>query len=48
MHNPQMNTQYLLELSLADAIPVEYDPVRLKTCALVEVDQHLPHHGGQL
>ena len=39
---------YLLELSLADAIPVEDDPVWLEPRALVEEDEHLPHHRGQL
>ena len=38
----------LLELPLADPISVEDDAVRLEPGALVEVDEHLPHHGSQL
>lgn len=36
----------LLELTLTDTITIEDDPVRLKSSALVELDQHFPHHGG--
>ena len=38
----------LLKLSFTDSISVEYDPVRFEASTLVELDQHLPHHGGQL
>ena len=39
---------YLLELPFTDSISVEDDTVRLEPCTLVELDQHLPHHGGKL
>ena len=39
---------HLLELSLTNSISVEDDAVRLEPRALVEVDQHLPHHGSEL
>ena len=38
----------LLELSFTDSVSVEDDAVRLEPCTLVEVDEHLPHHGRQL
>ena len=47
--NPSsINLHYLLELSFADPISVEDDSVWLEPSALVELYQHLPHHGGQL
>ena len=39
---------HLLELSLTDAIAVEDDAVRFEAGALVKLDEHLSHHGGQL
>lgn len=39
---------YLLELSLTDTVSVEDDAGWLEACGLVEVDEELPHHGGQL
>ena len=38
----------LLELSFTDSISVEDNAMRLETSALVEVNEHLPHHGSQL
>ena len=38
----------LLELTLAHSVPVEDDPLGLKARALVELNEHLPDHGGQL
>ena len=38
----------LLKLSLADSVSVKDDAMRFESRTLVEVDQHLPDHGGQL
>ena len=39
---------YLLELPLTDTISVEDDAGWLEASGLVEVDEELPNHGGQL
>ena len=44
----ELVVQDLLELTLADPVPVEDDPLRLEAGALVELYEHLPDHGGQL
>ena len=44
----QSQSAHLLELTLADPIPVEDDAMRLEAGALVELDEHLSDHGGQL
>ena len=38
----------LLELTLAHSVSVEDDPLGLEARALVELNEHLPDHGGQL
>ena len=48
VNTPSSVSPHLLELSLTDTITVEDDPVGLEAGALVEVDEHLSHHGGQL
>ena len=46
-YSAQFNSD-LLKLPFADSISVEDDSVRLEPSALVEVDEHLSHHDGQL
>ena len=48
VNTPSSVSPHLLELSLTDTITIEDDPVGLEAGALVEVDEHLSHHGGQL
>lgn len=44
----QLVVQDLLELTLTDPITIEDYPLGLEASALVELDEHLPDHGGQL
>lgn len=39
---------HLVELALWDAIPIVDDPCGLEAGGLVELDQQLSHHGGQV
>ena len=48
VNTPSVFSPHLLELSLTDTVTVEDNPVGFEAGALVEVDEHLSHHGGQL
>lgn len=39
---------HLVELALGDAVAVVDDPGGLEAGGLVELDEQLPHHGGQV